>query len=99
MQTLLPLALELVHGGHISLLDLLAKLTVNPARLLGLEAGTLAKGAPADLVLFDLDVPWRISETDLRSKSKNTPFDGRPVQGRVLRTVVAGDTGFDAAAA
>ena len=99
LQTLLPLALELVHGGHISLLDLLAKLTVNPARLLGLEAGTLAKGAPADLVLFDLDVPWRISETDLRSKSKNTPFDGRPVQGRVLRTVVAGDTVFDAAAA
>lgn len=97
LQTLLPLTLELVHGGHIKLLDLLAKLTVNPARLLGLDAGTLAKGAPADLVVFDLDTPWKISEAGLRSKSKNTPFDGRPVQGKVLRTVVGGETVFAAA--
>ena len=95
LQTLLPLSLELVHAGHLSLLDLLAKLTVNPARILGLPGGTLAQGAPADLVVFDLDVPWRISESALKSKSKNTPFDRRPVQGRVLRTVVSGETVFE----
>jgi len=94
LQTMLPLALELVHGGHISLLDLLAKMTINPARLLGLDTGTLAPGAPADLVLIELDVPWRLSEPGLKSKSKNTPFDGRPVQGRVARTVVGGETVF-----
>ena len=94
LQTLLPLSLELVHGGHLPLLELLAKLTINPARLLKLPCGTLARGAPADLVLFDLDVPWRIDENALKSKSKNTPFEGRPVQGRVLRTVVAGETVF-----
>lgn len=94
LQTLLPLALQLVHGGHLSLLDLLAKMTVNPSRLLGLPVGTLAKGSTADLVLFDLDAPWRISEAGLKSKSKNTPFDGHPVQGRALRTIVAGETVF-----
>jgi dihydroorotase len=75
-------------------LDLLAKMTVNPARLLGLDTGTLAPGTPADLVLIELDVPWRLSELGLKSKSKNTPFDGRPVQGRVARTVVGGETVF-----
>ena len=99
LQTMLPLALELVHGGHISLLDLLAKMTVNPARLLGLDTGTLAPGTPADLVLIELDVPWRLSEPGLKSKSKNTPFDGRPVQGRVARTVVGGETVFALTAA
>jgi len=99
LQTMLPLALELVHGGHISLLDLLAKMTINPARLLGLDTGTLAPGTPADLVLIELDVPWRLSEPGLKSKSKNTPFDGRPVQGRVARTVVGGETVFALTAA
>ena len=98
LQTLLPLALELVHRGELGLLDLLAKLTVNPARLLGLELGALAAGRKADLVLFDPDLPWRLAERDLVSKSKNTPFDGRPVQGRVLRTVVAGALVYELAA-
>ena len=98
LQTLLPLALELVHGGHLPLLSLLAKVTVNPARLLGLAAGELKPGAPADLVIFDLEVPWRIAEDGLKSKSKNTPFDGRPVQGRAVRTVVGGRTVFELAA-
>lgn len=96
LQTLLPLALELYHGGHVALLPLLAKMTVNPARFLGLPSGSLAVGVAADLVMFDLDAPWRISEHGLLSKSKNTPFDGRPVQGRVLRTLVAGETVFEA---
>jgi dihydroorotase len=98
LQTLLPLSLELVHRGHLSLLDLLAKITVNPASLLGLPLGALEVERKADLVLFDPGIPWRLSESGLVSKSKNTPFDGRPVQGRVLRTVVAGDTVFELAA-
>lgn len=95
LQTLLPLSLELVHRGHLSLLDLLSKLTVKPANLLGLPSGQLKVGRKADLVIFDPDSPWKLSESNLVSKSKNTPFDGRPVQGKVLRTIVAGDTVFE----
>ncbi|MEX2643124.1 MAG: amidohydrolase family protein, partial [Acetobacterales bacterium] len=96
LETLLPISLNLYHGGAMSLLDVLAKLTVNPARLLGLDCGRLARGAPADLVLFDLDRGWKIKDERLHSKSKNTPFDGRPVQGKVLLTVVGGRTVFRA---
>lgn len=95
LETLLPLALELVHQDRLPLLDLLAKLTVRPADLLRLPAGSLAKGAAADLVLFDLDVPWRIDTGAFRGKSKNAPYDGRPVAGRVLRTVVDGRTVYE----
>ena len=94
LETLLPLALELHHQDRLSLLDLLAKLTRRPAELLRLPAGTLAKGAAADLVLFDPEVPWRIDTSAFRGKSKNAPYDGRPVAGRVLRTVVDGRTVF-----
>jgi dihydroorotase len=90
LETLLPLGLELYHNGHLPLLDLLHALTAAPARILRLPAGRLAIGAPADLVLFDLDRPWRIAEKAFRSKSKNSPFDGRPVQGRALTTIVGG---------
>ena len=90
LETLLPLALELHHNGSMALLDLLAAMTVRPARLLGLDVGRLAAGAPADLVLFELDRPWRIDVDALHSKSRNSPFDGRPVQGRARRTVVGG---------
>ena len=61
-----------------------------PAGLLGLGSGRLAKGAPADLVLIDLDTPWIVEPELLRSKSKNTPFDGARLQGRALMTLVAG---------
>ena len=91
LETLLPLSLELYHNGRLGLADLLAKLTCAPARLLGLPGGRLAPGAPADLVIFDPDRPWRIDETRFRSRSKNSPFHGRPVQGQVWRTVVAGE--------
>ena len=94
LETMLPLALELVHNGALSLLDVLARMTAAPARLLGLEQGRLAPGAPADLVLFDPDRPWRIDVSALRSKSKNAPYDGRAVQGRAVRTVVGGQTVF-----
>jgi dihydroorotase len=94
LETLLPLSLELYHNRHLSLLDVIARLTINPARILRLPVGSLKEGAPADLILFDSDQPWRISTDDFRSKSKNAPFDGRPVQGRVLRTIVDGRTIF-----
>jgi dihydroorotase len=71
---------------------LLRALTINPAKLLGLHSGRLAKGAMADLVLFDLGEPWVVNKDLLRSRSKNTPFDETKMQGRVLRTVVAGET-------
>jgi dihydroorotase len=90
LETLLPLSLALVHKGRMSLNGLLACLTTKPADLLGLPLGRLAKGAPADLVLFDPERPWRIDPDQFRSKSKNSPFDDAPVQGRALRTVVAG---------
>ena len=92
LETLLPLSLELFHGGHMPLLELLRRLTLAPAELLKLPVGRLRKGAPADLLQFDLEVPWVVDSTKFHSMSKNTPFDGRPVQGRALRTIVDGRT-------
>ena len=92
LETLLPLALELYHNAHLPLLDVLHTMTAAPAALLGLDVGCLRRGAPADLVVLDLDAPWRVDADRFRSKSKNSPFDGRPVQGRALTTVVAGAT-------
>jgi len=90
LETLLGAALRLYHNGEIELGRLLQALTVNPARLLKLGSGRLAKGAPADLVLIDLDRPWVVEPEALRSKSKNTPFDATRLQGRALLTFVAG---------
>ena len=94
LETLLPLALALYHRGEIGLLDLLAKLTAHPARILGMDEGRLEIGAPADLVVIDLDRPWRIDPDRLISKSKNSPFDGHPVQGIAAMTVVGRRTVF-----
>ena len=90
VETLLPLVLELYHNGHLPLLEALGRVTAAPARILGLPSGRLARGAPADIVMFDPDTPCQISEGDLHSISKNSAFDGRPVQGRVKRTIVDG---------
>lgn len=95
LQTMLPLALELYHQGKISLVRLLEAMTSRPAELLGLPQGRLSKGAPADLMLLNLDASWVIDEAKLKSKTKNTPFDGRPVRGRVERTFVRGRTVFE----
>jgi dihydroorotase len=94
VETLLPLALELYHNGHLTLLEALRALTERPADILRLPAGKLAIGAAADLVIFELEKPWRIDVDALHSKSKNSPYDGRPVQGRVVRTVIAGRDAF-----
>ena len=90
LETLLPLSLALHHNRHLSLIEVLRRLTLNPARILGLKVGRLAPGAPADLVVFDPDAACRIDTERFRSKSKNAPFDVRPVEGRVERTVVDG---------
>lgn len=94
LETLLAVSLELYHNRRLSLLDVLRRLTCAPADLLGLGAGRLQAGAPADLVLFEPDRAWKVVSDTFRSKSKNSPFDGRPVQGMVMRTVVDGRTMF-----
>jgi dihydroorotase len=97
LETLLALSLELYHNNHLTLSDVVRRLTEAPARSLGLKAGTLAKGRPADLLLFDPARPWVVQESSIRSKSKNTPFERRPVQGMAIRTVIDGRTVHNAA--
>ncbi len=90
LQTLLPAALRLVHAGALGLPALFRALALNPARRLGLPQGRLSPGAPADLILFDPDAPFVLDRFALLSKSKNTPFDGARMEGRVLGTWVGG---------
>jgi dihydroorotase len=92
LETLLGAALRLYHNGDVSLLRLAEVLSTAPAKLFGLPGGTLKPGAPADLVLVDLDEPWVVNEADIRSRSKNTCFEGARLQGKVLQTMVAGRT-------
>jgi dihydroorotase len=94
LQTLLPAALRLYHQGGLTLPQLFRAMALNPARRLGLSAGRLSDGAPADLVLFDPDAPFVLDRFALLSKSKNTPFDGARMQGRVMGTWVAGTPVF-----
>ncbi len=84
-QTLLALGLGLVRDGTITLERLFELVAANPAQLFGIEAGRLAPGLPADLILIDPDAPWQILTDTLPGRAGNTPFDGLPVQGKVLR--------------
>lgn len=95
LETLLPAALRLVHGGALSLTALFERLSLAPAQRFGLPGGRLAAGAPADLVLFDPDAPLLLDRARLRSKSKNTPFDRQRLEGRVRGTWVAGRRVFE----
>ena len=96
LETFLPAAMRLYHGGHLTLPALFRAMALNPARRLGLPQGRLAEGAPADLVLFDPDAPFQLDRFALRSKSKNTPFDGARMEGKVLATWVGGAQVFAA---
>lgn len=96
LETLLSVALRLYHNEDLSLLKLVEVLSTAPARLFGLPGGTLKPGAAADLALVDLDEPWIVSEAGIRSRSKNTCFEGARLQGKVLQTLVAGSTVFSA---
>jgi dihydroorotase len=95
LETLLPLSLSLVHNGHMSLVALFSRLSTSPAALLKRPGGSLAAGAPADLLLADIGKPWRIDPKKLASTCKNSPFDGVPVQGQVRMTLVDGRIVFE----
>jgi len=90
LETLLPGALTLHHNGDVPLTTLIRAMTQRPAELLRLPQGRLSKDAPADLILFDLGAPFRLDSDKLRSKSNNSPFDEKLMQGAVKRTFIAG---------
>ncbi|ADU14826.1 dihydroorotase [Asticcacaulis excentricus] len=90
LQTLLAALIGLHHDREIPLIDLLRTVTINPAQLIGLEAGRLSPGAPADLIVVDIDAPFALRESDILSKSKNSPFENRTLQGKVEVTLVDG---------
>ena len=95
LATLLGVTLAQVHGNGLPLLRALDLLTARPARVLGIEAGRLAKGMPADLCLFDLERIWKVEAGLLPGKAPNTPFDGRALEGRVVGTWKAGQRVFE----
>jgi dihydroorotase len=95
IETMLVAGLRLVHNGEITLVSLLKAMSSRPAELLGLPGGTLRPGSVADVTVFDLDVPWVLDRDQLKSKCKNTPFDEARLQGRVVRTIVAGRTVYE----
>lgn len=90
LETLLPAALRLYHSDLLTLQELFRAMSFNPAQRLGLASGRLEAGAPADLVLFDPDAPFVLDRFKLKSKSKNTPFDGQRLQGKTRATYVGG---------
>ncbi|MEM8750119.1 MAG: dihydroorotase [Pseudomonadota bacterium] len=95
LETLLPAALRLHHSDGVPLMRVLECLSTAPARRLGLKSGSLEIGRKADMVLFDPDEPWVLSDDDLHSRSKNTMFEGARFQGRVLKTIIGGRTVFN----
>jgi dihydroorotase len=95
IETMLVAGLRLVHNGEITLMSLLKAMSTRPAELLGLAGGTLRSGSAADVIVVDPDVPWVLDRAQLKSKCKNTPFDEARLQGRVVRTIVAGRTAYE----
>ena len=95
LETLLAAGLSLVADKQLNLMKFLAALTCNPAKLLGLDSGRISKSAPADLIIFDPNTPWVCKGKDFLSKSKNTPFDGRLMTGRNIKTICKGKLVFD----
>ena len=95
VETLLPLCLELFHNKSVKLKKLIASITCNPAKILGISKGTLDKGNDADLCVFDINKAWVVDKNKLKSKSKNTPVENRKLQGQVLKTFVKGELSYD----
>lgn len=97
LETLLPICIQtLIEPEHLTWLELLSKLTTGPAKLLGLQKGTLSPGADADITIIDPDVEWTIDPERFRSKSRNTPFTGRTVRGRADQVLVGGEVRYSA---
>lgn len=95
LETLLPASLKLFHDGQLSLPKIFKFLSLNPAKILGIDGGRLKKNQPADLILFDKDMPFIMDRFKLLSKSQNTPFDEMTMQGKVLVTMVNGKTVYE----
>ena len=95
IETLLPLALELVHNGSCNLNSLIENLTSNPAKILGIRNGTLSVGSEADIAIFDLEKPWVFKRENILSKSKNTAIENRKLQGKVEKTFINGKLVFE----
>jgi dihydroorotase len=94
LETAVGLSLELVQGGVLTLPQLIAKLSTNPARILGVPGGTLQVGAPADITILDPDQSWTVDVQQFKSKSRNSPFHGREMTGRAVLTIVGGEIKF-----
>jgi dihydroorotase len=94
LETLLAAALRLHHAGEVDLITVLRAMTLRPAEILGLQTGRLRVGAPADFILIDLEYPWLVEERHLRSRSRNTAFEGARLAGKVVATYVAGERVF-----
>ena len=97
IETLLPLALELFHNGSLKLNKIIASITSNPAKILGIDKGSLQIGRDADLCVVDINKPWVVNKADLLSKSKNTPIEDRKLQGQIIKTFVKGEIAFERA--
>ncbi len=95
LETMLPAGLRLVHSGDVDLTSLIRAMSTRPAELLNLPGGSLRAGALADVIVIDIDVPWIVDPSDLKSQCKNTPFDEARFSGRVLRTIVGGRTIYE----
>jgi dihydroorotase len=86
---------HLVRPGLLPLVEAIRRLSTTPAAILGLDGGTLAPGAPADIVCIDPERPWTVRGAELASRSRNTPFDGWTLQGKAVLTVVGGEIRHD----
>tara|TARA_B100000941_G_scaffold288265_1_gene264856 strand:- start:2110 stop:3399 length:1290 start_codon:yes stop_codon:yes gene_type:complete len=95
VETLLPLALELYHNKSVDLNRIVELITINPAKILRINKGTIKVGADADICIFDLDRPWKVSANNLKSKSKNTAIENKTLQGKILMTFLKGELVFN----
>ena len=87
--------MKLFHNKSIKLSKLIASITSNPSKILGINKGSLQKGCEADLCIVDINKPWVVEKNNLKSKSKNTPIEGRKLQGQVLKTFVRGEVAYE----
>ena len=94
IETLLPLALELFHNNSLKLSTIIASITSNPAKILGIDKGSLQIGSDADLCVVDINKPWVVNKDILLSKSKNTPIEDRKLQGQIIKTFIKGEIAF-----